>query len=489
MNKDFDLENSVFTYIVAPFPVDVFPKHQLIFQNILTISCSPKTDIQYFENQEKAIAIIGFCIDSHKEIERHHIPNEAISQDFTCIEDVYRWFDRFAGKYVVIYKDFDDIYVWGDATCSIPINYTVSGFDFFISSSDTLIAKYNNFSVSDYSRRIRLASDLSQALPWNITMYDSIKALLPNHYLSLSSHNAQRVPLCVNDDTHVHNFENILSQSLNRITNIASEYTRYYDFACPLTSGYDSRVVFSILNSISPNFDCYTFRHSYFKPNEGDIVIPREICKQHTKKHIVIDDILAPQDYINKIQNYLGEYTSEKYIHIAYTYNSTLSEFAQINGDIIDQVGKSLIGNNTPNFLAIPSFFQCKIHNRSNNAKKEIKKHINSINTTNEKKKVFDLFAIESRCGRWASQTSQIYSTCGITSLNFFNCRELIALWTSLPRSIRTKKQIHNHILKTLSPALLHIPFNPGAKVSNALKGNWLTFFIATYIKQYIFKG
>ena len=485
MNKCFNIDESVFSYIVSSSPANIFSKHKRIFNNTLTISCSKKTDILYAEHQNQAIAIIGFCVDSHREIERNSIPEETLSQNFPSSEAAFLWFNRFAGKYVILFKSYSEIYVWGDATCSVPINYTCAAFDLCISSSDNLIAKNNGFPVSEYSKKIRLGSDLSQALPWNMTMYDEIKALLPNHYLSLSSRNVTRVSFEASINTNKTNISNTLSQTLFTVTNIAKEYTQYYNLSCPLTSGFDSRVVYAILSDVLGNFDCYTFRHANFSPNEGDIVIPAEICKHYNRKHIIIDDIEAPDDYIHSIKEVLGDYIPNRLINIAYTYNSELSEYAQINGDIIDQIGKSLIGNNIPTGLASSAFFQCKIHNKEISSRSEIKKHIDSMMTAGKKENIFDLFAMENRCGRWASQTSMIYSACGITSLNFFNCRELILLWSSIPRKARTQKQIHHYLFNELDPSLLNFSFNPGSKLNRIIKENWLAFYLATFAKQF----
>src|SRR5690606_40886783 len=47
---------------------------------------------------------------------------------------------------------------------------------------------------------------------------------------------------------------------------------------------------------------------------------------------------------------------------------------------------------------------------------------------------IYDLFAIENRLGRWASQGNMIYSAAGIVNLNIFNCREIIESWMQIPR-------------------------------------------------------
>src|SRR5690606_12611648 len=95
---------------------------------------------------------------------------------------------------------------------------------------------------------------------------------------------------------------------------------------------------------------------------------------------------------------------------------------------------------------------------------------------------IYDLFAIENRLGRWASQGNMIYSAAGIVNLNIFNCRAIIESWMQIPRRKRKKYFIHNYFFNAIAPDLLQFPFNPDDKTS-WIKDYAPLFLIGTYAK------
>ena len=149
-------------------------------------------------------------------------------------------------------------------------------------------------------------------------------------------------------------------------------------------------------------------------------------------------------------------------------------------------MGKSLLGNAIPTYLASSSYFQCKIHNRAKESSNELKRYIRELRAAGEGENIFDLFAVENRCGRWCSQGGAIYSLMGVCSVNIFNCRELILDWIRVPRKLRVNKAIHRHIFLHNDANLLNFPFNPSEERHKFLKENWVLFYIATYIKQFL---
>ena len=472
-----------FTYLISEREVPSFANHYSCEGLSMVINYTKETELITAKKDTKEIAIIGLCIDSHAIIDRNCIPKTLLSIEGSAI-DIYNYCNRFAGKYIVFYCDGVDSFLWGDATASIQMNYCEDAkYPICIASTDKLIADYLKLQVSESSKRIRMGASLKQALPWNITMYDEIKALLPNHILSISNRRTTRVPLNIISLKNEDDLICVAEQSQEIILNIVKEYSKYYEIICPLTSGYDSRVVFSFLKKEKANTQCYTLKHKKFTEETGDLFVPKNICNHYEQPYTVIPDIEAPRDEIDRVKALAGDFHEKSTVDMAYTYNSVFKGLALVNGDIIDQIGKSHIGNAIPNCLASPSYFQCKLHNNATGVKQMLKKQIKEMHNSNDRKYVFDLFAMENRCGRWAVQGATIYSICGITSLNIFNCRELIRKWISIPRKYRSLYWLHKKLLLLNDKELLSFPFNPTDKFRFAYK-NWFLFYIFTYIKQ-----
>jgi len=434
------------------------------------------------------VGLIGLCIDSHGEIPREDIPGFLLKQSSNDIIKLIKSIKRLAGKYVILYENKYGIYVIPDATGTLQVCYNASSAKgFCIASSDKLISDYYNYLPSERNLSIRLASDFQQPMPNDITIYDEIKVLLPNHYLHMRG-SINVIPYmpdqvtCRNCDTDV-----LINDSIKLIGNIVEEYKKYYNLICPLTAGYDSRVVLAFLKQRIKEIKCFTFNHMETASQRGDVTTAQKLCDRYMVKWEMIDTLKAPVEYILDVKTYLGEFQKIRTINIAYTLESCLKGFTIINGDIIGTIGKSSLGMALPDFFAVPSFFIAKQHNFSKYVRSETKKYLESVKTRNSTISKFELFGIENRLGRWAAQTSNIYSICGINSLNIFNCGELIDIWISIPRKKRNKKIVPKTILMKLAPELLEYPFNPMSKVGWMSKSSF-TFLLGTYIKYIVQK-
>lgn len=480
----FEYKDAKFQYLLVP-EVDLRFQKSYVLGDGLIINHTASTDLLSHEQSERAIAIIGLCVDSHGQLDRQDIPRFLLSSSAGA-EELQDTLCRFAGKYVIFYRELADVFVFGDATTSLPINY-FTGESVCISSSSRLVADYTKSGVSHRAKRIRAGTDLSQGLPNTITMYDNVVCILPNCYLSLSERKSIRGSINpVNEHlSEALDLHSILLRSNFLIKNIVDGYSKEYDLICPLTSGWDSRVVFSFLHRKFGGVNCYTFKHSHLSDSSAEVVLPERICEAMRSEHRLIRPQRAPESYSTAVKEVVGEYFNPSAIDLAYTYKKNYGNAALINGEIIGQIGKSSIFNASPRYLAVSSYFFTKTHNYSYAAWKENLKHVNELKAHAPGPLIFDLFALENRCGRWAAQSSELYSACGVNMLNVFNCRELINLWLKVSSKERVKSRIHVGLLEINSPELLKYPCNPEAKKKWARKGP-LTYFAASHVKYLI---
>ena len=158
------------------------------------LNYTSRTDVFNFINGEKEIVLIGLCVDSHREIQRADIPSWFLSQNYNSKEDIFYASSRFAGKYIIFYRTGDEVLLFGDASCSLQLNYSFIGEDIYASSVDYLLGTY---CVSNYSLEIRNIANYSYTMLYNLTMFDNINALLPDHYLDITLESAVRVKIKV----------------------------------------------------------------------------------------------------------------------------------------------------------------------------------------------------------------------------------------------------------------------------------------------------
>jgi hypothetical protein len=392
-----------------------------------------------------------------------------------------------AGKYVLIYKENDNLYVIGDATCSIPINYCISEQLFAVSSSSELIAAHFGFSHYKEYLEIRKASDVSQAMPYNITLYKEIKQLLPNHYFDASKKCSYRFFL--NSYSYL-SIEDAAKMTSVRIDNITKEYAWRFNLICPLTAGRDSRVVLAFLRRHVDDLVCYTIMHKRFKANEPDIVVPKGIANALGIKYKQVVDLDVPEDIVKSFNSFLGEGLYSKYTLMnAFTIKVNFRDFTIVNGDIIGQIGKSSLHRNIPEKWASVSYFMCKLHNYSRKAKAVLKKWYKSARKDHDMS-VMDKFSWEIRLGRWAGQVNYIYNLLGVSYLNIFNCRDVITAWTKTKRELRKDSKLHSEILSITEPELLNFPYDTDKSLFyKTAKSSSFTFFLSSFMKHWCHKG
>ena len=120
----FDFNRAVFTYAISNNEIDFFNQHYKMQTQELIINYTDATDIHHSMLNEQEVIIVGLCIDSYELIDRHNIAFEIANLKEKTIEAVCNFANRLSGKYIIIYSNSSACYIVGDATCSIPANYS-----------------------------------------------------------------------------------------------------------------------------------------------------------------------------------------------------------------------------------------------------------------------------------------------------------------------------------------------------------------------------
>ncbi len=477
----------IFSYLISEDKITVpeFPVEKEFGK--YTIHMDGNTPFSYACSGEIACAIYGLAVD----VVSGSGDNLAdkITESCRSIDDVVAFEKNLGGKYMILFKCNEQYYIQGDATCSIPVYYNTE--DTFVCSSNCqYIVEAKKYCADSECLAIRNSGDISQAMPYDITPYKQIKQLIPNHYLDVNRQSAVRFINTANEQKEI-SVEEATEIVLPMIEKLLCFYQSRYKIYCPITSGRDSRVVLSFLLKSKENFSCYTIKHPEHSENAQDITVPVTLCKKVNIAHRMVADVTVSDVLKNEIDTLLGNGSySLRTLQIAQTIQTFFGDGAIINGDIIGQVGKCSLHRDIPAVFATPSYFRCKLHNYSKGAKQQLKKWLNEIKSSGEKVNSFDLFSIENRMGRWASQSSTVYDTIGQITLNIFNSRSVIYTWTAVERKKRKKSQIHLELIRNTVPSLLDIPFevdeNTIVKLS---KSTGILYLLASYMKFYVEKS
>lgn len=446
-----------------------------------------RTPLQQSKIGERELRIFGYAVDVFSG-QRENLA-EKILCSTESVADVVEYEKRLGGKYVIFYTENGNCCCMGDATCSIPVFYSVGLSDFICCSNPQMIIEKYDLKPDKELQKIRDSGPLNQAMPYDVTPYKEVKQLLPNHYLDFSKGKAVRF---VNSEDVQKEItpEKAAEITAPMIENIARMYLSDYDIYCPLTSGRDSRVVYAFLKKLQGKVNSYTIWKDSFKKDSQDWDIPVELSKLGNGNHEQIHKENVTPEMKSTMDKILGVngYPEDAFI-LSVTVNKHYSECATLEGDIIGQVGKCSLHRDIPIFLASPAYFRCKLHNYSEGAKKLQKDWMKEIKDGGEKVNIFDLFSVENRLGVWASHTHLIRNTMGQPYFNIFNSRSIIYIWTAVDRAKRMKSEIHVELIKRTAPELLEIPFEAEKSgLVNAAKSNALVFYGASFAKYYVQK-
>ncbi len=450
-----------------------------------TLFTDERTPLQCAVKDSRELVLFGYAVDVFSGCINDLA--QTILNETKTLSDVICREKKLGGKYVIFYSENGCVYCLGDATCSVPVFYSIGLRDFVCCTNPKLIIDAFSLATDDYLQKIRDSGPLNQAMPFDVTPYKEIKQLIPNHYLDAENEKAVRF-------VNAHEKQKILSpQEAAEITapmieKITRMYASEFKIYCPLTSGRDSRVVYAFLKSITDDVNTYTIWKDRFKSDDQDWTVPVKLTELAATSHeqIYKEEITAEQR--QRMDSVLGEnaYPDDAF-QLTVTVNKHYKDCATIEGDIVGQVGKCSLHRDIPLLLATPAYFRCKLHNYSDEAKKLLKLWLGDIKAANEKVNPFDLFSVENRLGVWASHTHLLRNTVGQPYVNIFNSRSIIYVWTAVDRALRMKSAIHVELIKLKAPELLEIPFEQDKSgLVNIAKSNKFVFYAASFAKFYV---
>ncbi|GEK91052.1 hypothetical protein [Alkalibacterium kapii] len=435
---------------------------------------------------EKTVIAYGKIIDSRNPDLTEQAIVEKLAQAKDSVQLV-EWTEYMAGRYVLIYQNTKELILFPDATCSVPIFYSVIENKWLISSKQKTIADALELPMSDASVEIKSQAEEQQPLPYDRSMYEGIRVVIPNHFLNVKDQRAKRFfPIRELESRSV---DEVIKETITLTQNVVDSYMMEDDLVIPLTAGKDSRLILSFFKKYQDRIQLYTFDHQPKEAEPDDIKIPRQLTSRLGLSYQVLPRVQMDDETFKSFVNYFSGTQNRRILENALTLKqSGLKSSRFVTGDIIPIV-KSNFGKKLPESLATTNYLVTKTHNYSDENKrivrqwrKNVKKHAHENGVS-----LFDLFFWESRLGRWLPNNMSNYDTMSDPVL-IFNNRRLIESWISIPREQRVDTDFHEQIISRLWPELLDIPLTSGTGLVNDLTRNSYVYYGATFFKYYLKK-
>lgn len=433
------------------------------------------------ENENSTIVLLGEpmdCFDPDKSLDL--MTSELV--ELSSLNEVIERSKYFLGRFAVVYySKRTGFYIIPDATCTIPVNYMNHGDYLEIASNTLFLSEKHNLKYSEEAKKINKMSEEQQPLPFNITLYDEIKVLIPNHYLDVSKKIMVRFfPITKKDDMSL---DEVVKETIKVMDLVIPKIMQKEKVTIPITAGIDSRTLVALFREYIKDIPLYTF-YDKGKKDIWDVKIPEQLAARFDLDYHPIERIKISDSNYQKLARILDGQQNKNVLTAGFTLSeSEISGRRNIPGDIIP-IAKSNFGKNLPDSFATIPYLVTKTHNYSS----EIKKHVKDWKKDAENDygvSIFDLYFWEYRFGRWLPKSIANYDVVG-NPYYIFNCRYLVEMWVSINRKERTEKSFHKEIIKHKWPELLEIPVNPGNSLFKNVFSNQYAYYAGSFLKYYL---
>jgi len=456
-------------FFFAPQYIEDLPnwkKVQVSDKYFLTIH--PDLDHIHLKKNDTEIISLGFILDP---INPNFTDNDIIqdllnkSADFSSV--IKNTYD-YSGRWIIIYKDKNDIHFFNDAGGSRQVFYTFHDSGVWCASQPHTVAKELNISKSNQPDLLEFINSKEfekdeHCMVGNGTLYNNILHLMPNHSLSISNQ-------CV---TRYWPMEPIPKLSMADATEKLSKlFTGLYESANnrfnlmqPVTAGVDSRALLAASKKVSKYIFYFIQKFDKLTKFSPDISVPSKYLSS-----IGLDfNVVLCDEYDNDFDNYLRKNVymiqSEKKKVLYYNFFKYHQNKVNVSGNIggiIRHTGYSHFdGDGNAIDLAKLFFAEDKIF-----VINEINKWLNTgISDLIKKNNIYlkDLFYWEHRGANWIPMF-QTELDIAIDEWNPANCRNLIIASFAIPPdsdNVQERTILYKNVCQQLWPETLSFPISP----------------------------
>lgn len=256
-------------------------------------------DVTFADNHEFGgkFCLIGYVVDfeniSHGNLEILNGVAKARSAN-----DIAVSLKKLSGRFVIFANFGEMYYVFHDA-CGLRTVYYQNCNNYFVIGSSTEIIRavtraergmrYDLYMSSTYANE-----NVEHYLPSGCSLYESVRHLVPNHYLDILVDRQVRYW----PDTAISSLspDEAAEAAANIITNSILALSKRAKLALPMTAGWDSRLLMALSKSIANELFLYTLKYGFVTDESADICIPHSMINRFGMTHNIIDCTIEPDD-------------------------------------------------------------------------------------------------------------------------------------------------------------------------------------------------
>ena len=451
-------------YLLAPRRIDPFRNwKQTHISKDYILGTHPDLPVTAAHYQNRSIYLLGYIIDpSNPSFDDAQIMQNVINKSKTA-DDVFVHIADKCGRFVIIVKTVYDFRIFSDACGLRQVFYHVDRRNsIWCSSQPHLIAEQLDIEVNEAVKcdldKTPLFKTGEHWYPGNITLFDNIFHLTPNHYFDINSKKFIRywprerlMPMSRSECIPK------VSALLNGIIEGAAHR---FSLAFAISSGRDSRTLFAASRRVAKNIHYFTQTTRTAIDSDPDVLIPSEMLKKLDLKHsvLVLPERLD-EDFKAIMQKNVFTARVIKGLNAISIYDHFKGESKEIvvlygNCSEITKRDRFRFPKTPKPLLSATALAAMALMSQSKIAIEEFRKWLIPVKKlTKYNIDILDLMHWEQRVGNWGAMTFSEYDMV-YESLCPYSCRRYIEYMLSVPFKYRTKPEykLHREIIAALWP-------------------------------------
>lgn len=452
-------------YLISPIKINCPFEHQLrSITNTAFLYSHVDLNVSDIQESGRRLILLGDLFDyENTNYTNLNILNVLIRLDFTGLLTAL---SRYCGRFVLIYVENNIIKITHDAASSRKIYFIRNTDGVYCASQPHLIAKILKLDItreqerqSFYTSSQPIFELLHNSNIGNLTCYDDIYQVLPNHYFDFNNcrsirfwPNTQRVSLPVDE---------VVRRGADMIKGFMESICNRYSVMLPVTAGKDSRLLLAASLSNKERIFYYINKGQHMNDSHHDLVIPgRLMPKLNLKFNVLNPDIIVDKDF-ERIYFENNPFASKRFLPIIYNYYLNFSDrinlpatFSASSLRVYRTNGKPLDATVLASFIKVEKF---------GFAKKYFAEWLNECQSDCHKYNydVLNLLYWEERMGNWGTEI-QLNKDLAQDEIIPFNSRLFVDTLLSAPVYAREKPDfvILREITRKLWPETLLEPYN-----------------------------
>ena len=374
---------------------------------------------------------------------------------------------RYSGRFVLIHISQDIIRLMHDATACRKIYYYRDK-RIVCASQPHLLARVLDIKMTTDKEKVKfyhspVFNHLNNSNIGDLTCYDPIFQLLPNHYLRLDKFEITRY--WANTTQPGLTFEETVAICSKMIKGYVESIGHRYNIMLPVTAGKDSRTLMAATYSLKDKVFYYINKENRLDINSLDINVPKKLINDLGLDFHILDPYQSIDEDFIEVYYENNPFASAFYLPHIYNYYIKFPDKVNLPGNFVasayDMYG-DYVKTVTPKILSVFNWvgkyeFAVDYYERWLDGNREFCKK-NCINT-------LMLFYWEERLANWGTQV-QLDKDIAQEDLIPFNSRQLIHyFFTVKPEYIdRPDFYFFKEIMRKLWSELLVMPTNPSLK-------------------------